>query len=178
MPGVQRHAAEVEQRLLRRSYELAREARERGDAPFGALLADASGGILLEHANAVATARDTTAHAETGLVRAAAGRLEPRQVAEAVLYTSTEPCAMCTAAIFWAGVPLVVYGCPESHLEELAAQPGFSGSKEHPMAGGAPVLAGGCRSLLRGCNAIGLEREVVGPLLEDEGRAVHDGWWC
>src|SRR5712691_9120428 len=85
---------------LRRAIELAREAREHGNHPFGALLVDDRGNVVLEAENTVRTDKDVTAHAETNLMRMASARFEPGFLEWCTLYTSTEPCAMCAGAIY------------------------------------------------------------------------------
>jgi tRNA(Arg) A34 adenosine deaminase TadA len=168
------HPPAVRDALLRRTFELARAAVRAGEAPFGALLADADGTVLLEHANAVEASRDATDHAEAGLVRRASGRLPAEAVARSYMYASSEPCGMCSCAIFWVGIPRLTYGCPASHIGELAACPGFR-DREHPLAGGAPCIA--ADAVLVGPNALGIQRVVEGGLLLDEAKAVHVGYW-
>lgn len=149
--------------LVRRAIALARQARERGNHPFGALLAAPDGTILLEAENTVVTERDCTGHAETNLMRLACLRLEAEALASATLYTSTEPCAMCAGAIYWGGVGAVVFGLSERALLAL------TGANEHN-----PTLALPCREVFaRGQRAV----TVVGPLLEDEAKVVHEGFW-
>ena len=80
---------------LRRAIEVARQAREHGNHPFGALLVEHRGNVVLEAENTVRTDKDVTAHAETNLMRMASARFEPDFLERCTLYTSTEPCAMC-----------------------------------------------------------------------------------
>jgi tRNA(Arg) A34 adenosine deaminase TadA len=150
---------DVDLRLLRQAIETARRARAHGNHPFGALLASESGEVLLEAENTVLTGHDVTGHAETNLIRLASGRLAKEVLAACTLYTSTEPCAMCAGAIYWAGVGRVVYGLSEVGLH---AQFGSSG------------LLLPCREVFaRG----GREVQVLGPALEDEAWEVHVGFW-
>lgn len=149
--------------LMRRAIAIARRAREHGNHPFGALLADAAGTVLVEAENTVITAADVTGHAETNLVRRASAQLDAATRAAATLYTSTEPCAMCAGAIYWAGISRVVFGLREGELRAL------TGSDPRN-----PTLALPCREVFaRGQRPI----EVIGPVLEDEARAVHEGFW-
>ena len=94
---------------LLRAIELARGSREKGNHPFGSLLVDASGQVLLESENTVVTGHDVTGHAELNLVRAASMQFEVETLSRSTLYTSTEPCAMCSSAIYWSGIGRVVY---------------------------------------------------------------------
>lgn len=146
---------------LRRAFQLAGEARDGGNHPFGALVTDADGVLVAEARNSVVTEHDPTGHAETNAVRAA-GRTG-RDLAGATLYTSTEPCAMCAGAIYWSGIGRVVYGLAEVDLLDLTGA--------HPEN---PTLDLPCRDVF----AHGARRIVVeGPTLADEARQVHAGFW-
>src|SRR6478672_12994990 len=99
----------VHEELLRQAIVVARQAREHGNHPFGALLADPDGNVLLSAENTVVTGTDATGHAETNLVRLASARYSTSELRGLTLYTSTEPCAMCSGAIYWSGIGTVVY---------------------------------------------------------------------
>ncbi|MEX1345134.1 MAG: nucleoside deaminase, partial [Candidatus Limnocylindrales bacterium] len=91
-------------RLLRLAIDVAARARARGNHPFGAVLASAQGEVLLEGENTVATDDDVTGHAELNLVRQASRAFTRDELASTSLYSSTEPCAMCSGAIYWSGI--------------------------------------------------------------------------
>jgi tRNA(Arg) A34 adenosine deaminase TadA len=149
--------------LLRRAIALAARARENGNHPFGALLVGPDGDVLAEAQNQVTVQRDPTRHAELVLVSDVARRWPPEVLAKSTLYTSTEPCAMCAGAIYWAAIGRVVYGLPESALLELTGAHADN-----------PTLSLPCREVFaRGHGNI----QVKGPLLEDEARVVHEGFW-
>ncbi len=93
---------------LRRCIELAEEALDAGDHPFGSVLVDASGAVLREERNH-AGGGDDTRHPEFELARWAASALTPQQRAAAVVYTSGEHCPMCSAAHAWVGLGRIVY---------------------------------------------------------------------
>ena len=88
-------ARSVDKTHLLAAIELARRARENGNHPFGALLVDARGVVVLEAENSVLTESDCTNHAELNLVRAASRMFDQASLRDCTLYTSTEPCAMC-----------------------------------------------------------------------------------
>ena len=121
----------IEETLLRRAIELAREAREEhGNPPFGSLLADADGKVLAEDRNTSLTDNDITAHPELKLARWAAQNLDPETAAATTMFTSTQPCGMCTGAIERSGLGRVVYALsteqfltlrPEVAWRDLAA---------------------------------------------------------
>jgi tRNA(Arg) A34 adenosine deaminase TadA len=152
---------ETDLKHLRAAIDLARSARAHGNHPFGALIADAHGDVLLEAENTVVTERDCTGHAETNLMRLASQRFSSEQLATCTLYTSTEPCAMCAGAIHWGGIGRVVYA--------------FSAEQFYAMVGPSPDhLVLPCREVFaRSQRPV----EVLGPAIEDEGRAVHEGFW-
>jgi tRNA(Arg) A34 adenosine deaminase TadA len=144
--------------LVRHAIVLAREARAAGNHPFGSLLA-LDGAVVLTARNTVHTDGDPTAHAETNLVAEAIRRLTSDQIARSVVYTSCEPCAMCVGKMYWAGIRSVVYALP---ADELAT-----------LAGGSFLVP--CRDLFaRAADRV----SVTGPLLVDEARAVHLGYWA
>jgi tRNA(Arg) A34 adenosine deaminase TadA len=148
---------------LRAAIDLARRSRRRGNHPFGALLADGDGVVIAEAENTVVSERDVTGHAETNLVRIASRGFDRAYLRPCTLYTSTEPCAMCSGAIYWSGIGRVVYGLSEAGLRTL------TGSHEEN-----PTMSLPCREVFaRGQGSI----TVVGPALEDEARSVHDGFW-
>ena len=97
-----------------------RRARENGNHPFGAVLVDDTGTVVLEAENMQVTARDSTGHAETNLVRAASQRFDPDFLRRCTLYTSTEPCKMCAGAIYYAGIPRVVFALSQEGLRSIA----------------------------------------------------------
>lgn len=145
---------------LRRAIGLAREARGRGNAPFGAVLVGEDGKILAEARNTVTAERDVTGHAETNLVRDAFRFLDAGTLTASTLYSSAEPCAMCSGAIFWAGVGRVVYGLGADRIYEM-----FPPDDENP------VMRLPCREVL----AAGTRTtEVVGPALEEEAESVFE----
>ena len=106
----------IDLHYLRLALQVARRARDHGNHPFGALLVDDAGQVLLEAENTVNTARDCTGHAETNLVRLASQAFPPEKLATCTLYTSTEPCAMCAGAIHWGKIGRVVFALSEASL--------------------------------------------------------------
>jgi tRNA(Arg) A34 adenosine deaminase TadA len=149
--------------FLRRCFDVARRARARGAHPFGAILVSPSGDVLLEAENGYLPERDMTAHAERLLATSASRAHRPEFLAGCTLYTSAEPCAMCAGAAYWAGIGRVVYGLSERRLKAM------TGAHDEN-----PTLDLPCREVFaRGQRHV----EVVGPLLEDEAAALHDGAW-
>lgn len=154
---------EQDERLLRRAIEVSRRSRENGNHPFGALLADEVGEVLLEAENSVVKTGDVTGHAETNLIRMASTTLSDEVIAKATMYVSGESCAMCSGAIYWGGINRLVYAMAETDLLTLTGN--------HPEN---PTMTLDCRVVL---NSGQREIEVIGPALVEEAIAVHEGFW-
>lgn len=99
----------AELKHLRRCVELATEALEVGDEPFGSVLVDADGNALAEDRNRVVESGDRTRHPEFELARWAAANMTVEQRAAATVFTSGEHCPMCSAAHAWVGLGRIVY---------------------------------------------------------------------
>jgi len=143
---------------MRVALEEARAAAAAGNHPFGAVLV-VDGEVVLRAQNTVMTEGDPTCHAETNLVRQASKSLERSQLARATLVTSTEPCAMCSGAIYWAGMQRVVYGCSGRTLGNI--------SGEELDVACTHVLGSGKLHKVHVC----------GPVLEAECEALHRSFW-
>src|ERR1700750_3143991 len=126
----------ADERLLRLAFDEARRATRHGKHPFGAVLVDGDGRVLLEVENGYLPSRDGTAHAERLLATAACTTCDTATLAQSTLYSSAEPCAMCAGAIYCAGIGRVVYGLSESRLRTLTG--------DHPET---PTLDLPCRKV-------------------------------
>lgn len=145
--------------LMRAAFAAASRAAENGNPPFGSVLVDPDGNIVMEAENTVASDSDCTGHAETNLVREASRKYGVGVLDGYTLVTSCEPCAMCAAAIFWAGISRLVYGLSHKRLMVV-------------RKGGPPMLDLDCREVLARAPR---EVTVTGPMLEDEGAALFGG---
>lgn len=149
--------------LLRRAFSVAARARINGNHPFGAVLAGPDGAIILEQENNFLPDHDMTAHAERVLMSRASIAFSADFLRTCTIYTSAEPCAMCSGAIYWAGVGRVVYGMAETDLKSLTG--------DHPEN---PTLDLPCRTVFAaGQRSV----EIIGPLLAEEAAALHVGVW-
>ena len=155
--------SELDELFLRRSFQVARRSVTHGNHPFGAILVDQFRNVLIEIENGYMPSRDGTAHAERLLATQACTTLGADVLKGATLYSSAEPCAMCAGAIYWAGIGRLVYGLSEHRLRAVTGN--------HPEN---PTLDLPCREVFRRGQR---PTEVIGPLLEDEAEALHDGVW-
>lgn len=124
-----------DERFLRRAIALAAKARAAGEAPFGSLLADPHGEVLAEAYNTVIADADISAHPEQKLARWAARELDAAAAAGTTLYTSCQPCNMCTGAIERSGLGRVVFALSAEQLATL--KPPNSGFPAVPQEGPA-----------------------------------------
>ncbi|MCF3642621.1 nucleoside deaminase [Rhizobium sp. TRM95111] len=150
--------------LLREAFDVARRSREGGDHPFGSILADRDGNVLLEQRNGYSSeGGDRTAHAERLLATRAGKAYDLDFLAGCTMYTSAEPCAMCSGAIYWAGIGRVVFGLSETEMKQQIGDNQENPTLDLPCR---IVFAAGQRPT-----------EVVGPLLADEAAKLHEEYW-
>jgi tRNA(Arg) A34 adenosine deaminase TadA len=152
-----------DEKFLRLSFDVARRAQTLGNHPFGAVLVSAAGDVLIETENGYLPDRDMTGHAERLLATQVSKQIPQHIRASSTLYTSAEPCAMCAGAIYWSGIGRVVYGLSERQLKSITGNHAENPTLDLPCR---VVFSAGQRAV-----------EVVGPLLEDEAAALHDGVW-
>jgi tRNA(Arg) A34 adenosine deaminase TadA len=117
---------ETDMKHLDRCVELARQALETGNAPFGSVLVDEHGDVRFEDHNQTAGG-DETRHPEFAIARWAAEHMTPEERAAATVYTSGEHCPMCAAAHGWVGLGRIVYASSSEQLavwlDEMHATP-------------------------------------------------------
>lgn len=108
---------EKDRRYLRRCVELAREALEKGNSPFGSVLVSKDGEVLFEDHNRDADG-DNTRHPEFEIAKWAIAHLPEEDRRDAVVYTSGEHCSMCASAHGLAGLGRIVYASSGEQLKE------------------------------------------------------------
>ena len=150
---------------LLKANDIARKARANGNTPFGAVLVDSDGNVIMEQGNAEGDLHDATAHAERMLASRASQTFSKDFLWKCTLYTTFEPCCMCTGAIYWANIGRIVYGVTEEKLLEM------TGSDEKN-----PTFNISCRTILAAGQK---DIEVLGPFpeIEEAVREVHAGFW-
>jgi Cytosine/adenosine deaminases len=148
--------------LLSLCVKVAHEAMENGNHPFGALLSDAKGNVLMTQGNEFRSG-GSAAHAETLLCLKAAKQYSPEFLSACTLYTNFEPCVMCTGAIYWSNIGRLCYGVSEKTLLKMTGDneenPTFSLSAEQVIKAGQKTIV------------------VAGPLDENDrlsAEIIHD----
>lgn len=155
---------ELERSLLQEAADIAAQCAQAGNHPFGALLADGDGTVLLRAGNNWQSDRGV-GHAELSLTREAAQRYTPEFLRHCTIFTSVEPCCMCAGSIYWAGIGRVVFGMSEERLA------GMAGDNPENL-----TLALPCRQVFAAGRR---EVSVVGPIpdMEDDIALAHQGFW-
>ena len=143
---------------LRHCVELAREALDDGDEPFGSLLVDAAGEVRFEDRNRVKDG-DETKHPELEAARWSATHLDRDERSAATVYTSGEHCPMCSAAHAWMGLGRIVYAVSTEQLVSWLTDWG--------------IAPGPVRALAVQDVASGVPVDGPAPELEAEVRALH-----
>ncbi|MEV6271709.1 nucleoside deaminase [Kribbella sp. NPDC051936] len=136
-----------EENFLRRAIALAAASREAGDPPFGSLLVGPDGSVLAEDHNTTMSEGNISFHPELKLAVWAAQHLTPEVAAGTTMYTSCQPCPMCSGALARSGLGRVVFALSGEQLDGLKSTGGFP--------------------------AVPLE----GPALYDEARVPVDGYY-
>lgn len=148
---------------LQRCVALAAEAVEAGDSPFGSVLVSGSGEVIREDRNRVNSV-EPTYHPELALAQWAAENMTQAQRSEAVVYTSGEHCAMCSAAHAWAGLGRIVYISSSQQLQQWQQEQGIQAD--------SPI-----NSL--SINEVAPDIKAEGPVagLDEQVKALHQRLW-
>jgi len=146
----------LDEHFLRQTFTLARQARQQGGEPFGAVLV-VNGTVVHQAWDRCAHFSDPTFHAELRVISEYCQAQRQAKLKGYTLYASTEPCPMCAGAIHWARISRVVFSVSQAMLQQLS--------------GGSPKPS--CASII---NTGAKQAEIVGPFLPEEGLAVFDGY--
>ena len=140
--------------FLRESLQVALRSHQKGNLPFGCILVDEMGNIIEEGENTVVTDGNSIAHCEINLVNKLSDKYTLAFLETCTVYASTEPCPMCSAAIFWSGIGRLVFSLGKEKYHQLVK----TTNPAHVLDLSAnEVLSRGGRKV-----------KVEGPLLEQE----------
>ncbi|MBA2174933.1 nucleoside deaminase [Halobacillus locisalis] len=146
----------TDEQFMEQAIELALQAREAGNEPFGALLVKGNEVVKVGE-NKVHSNSDPTYHAEIGLIRDYCSEQGVFDLSDYTLYTSCEPCVMCTGAMVWANLGKVVYSVSHDQLADIAG--------DNIMISSGHVFEKSPSNT-----------EVVGPILNKEGLKAFEGY--
>ncbi len=156
--------------FMRQAIQLSKKSVEHGNHPFGALLVVANQ-VVLTAENTIYTHQNPLEHAENNVAHQiakaiAAKQLTLEQIKSSILYTSTEPCAMCSGALETVGVREVVFGCTAKTLRQIIRP---NETEQALFESHVPA----CQEIFMKNKRI----NVIGPVLEDEAKCVHRDYW-
>ena len=147
---VNAEARAVHERCMRAAIHAAREAEAAGEVPVGTCIV-IDGEVVAVAGNRTRTDCDPTAHAEVVALREAARNFGNYRLANAVVYSTIEPCAMCAGALIQARVPLLVYGAPDERAGAVDSHFHIFDSDQlnHRVEVIRGVLEADCRALMQ-----------------------------
>lgn len=114
--------------FMRKAIELSRLAVEHGNEPFGAVLVK-NDEIVFTNENQIYTRHDPTFHGEAGLIREFYAQTGITDLQEYTMYSSCEPCFMCSGAMVWVKLGRLVYAASNMELEKILGNEGCNCSK-------------------------------------------------
>ena len=149
----------TELHYLKMAIQMAKISKDKGNLPYGCVLVNSEGDILLKGENSIVTENDCLGHAEINLIREASKKYSFEELNQCTIYTSDEPCPMCSSAIFWSGIKKLVYGLSKKRYYDLV---GRDNANFHFEVSCREVFIKGGRKV-----------EVQGPFLEEEVAVLH-----
>jgi tRNA(Arg) A34 adenosine deaminase TadA len=151
----------TDEAYMRLAIQKTREGIAAGQSPFGAVIVR-DGTVIAATHNTVWRDGDPTAHAEVNCIRQAARELKAIALRGCTLYSTTEPCPMCLAAIHWAKIERVVFGAGIADAAAAGFGELYVAAKELAALGRSPLrvedglLRADCAALFAEWRAAGL----------------------
>ncbi len=164
MNGAELTGADEHQRFMRAALQMAERGMAAGGPPVGACLV--RDGVIISRAqNAVVADLDITAHAEIVAIRTACREQRTLSLESSTLYVTVEPCAMCMAASFYAGIGHIVFGADIAEMQARTGAELGAGSNAGSDTAASDFFA----------NVAGMPG-MTGGVLDEECRALLDAW--
>lgn len=141
--------ANLDEVFMQHALEMARQARQQGEVPVGAVLVLDNEIIGAGH-NQLIQLHDPSAHAEIQALRQAGEHLNNYRLPGTTLYVTIEPCSMCAGAMVHARISRLVYGASEPKAGVAISRERFFERDflNHRIAIEGGVLAGQCSELI------------------------------
>lgn len=125
----------TDKEFMRQAINLATTKMQEGHGgPFGAIIVR-HGVIIAQGFNQVTSSLDPTAHAEIDAIRKACQQLKNFRLDGCEIFINCEPCPMCLAALYWAGIQKITYAATRKD----AAAIGFADDLIYNELGKAPA---------------------------------------
>ena len=144
METTEKNTQDKDEQMMREALREAEAARAAGEVPIGAVVV-CKGRIIARAHNLTEALHDTTAHAEMQAVTIASEYLGGKYLSDCTLYVTVEPCPMCAAALNWAQLPRLVYGCADPRRGYSLFTPSLLHPRTEVRSG---VLADECSALM------------------------------
>lgn len=129
--------------FIQQTLELAEQAVRMGNEPFGAVLVK-NNEVVATGMNHIHSEHDPTHHAELAIIREYCSNEKITDLSEYTMYTSCEPCCMCSGALVWSKLGKMVYSLSYTQLAEIAGSNIMLGSEEvFAKSPYRPVVEGG-----------------------------------
>lgn len=143
----------VLEQWMKSTLAVATKGTSSGQFPFGASVYRTNGALIVASHNTVAASKDVSEHAEVNAIRSACRLVERSVLADAWLISTAEPCPMCFATAALAGIRKIVFGAPQSVVDEAGFKSlGVSATELSPRFRPEITLVGSV--LLPECNAL------------------------
>ncbi len=137
--------SEQDEHFMRLAIDKACAGIELGQTPFGACIVAADGNVIACDHNVVWATTDITAHGEVNTIRRACRALGAVDLSGCTIYSTTEPCPMCFAAIHWARIGRIVFGASIADARAAGFNELVISNTVMKEAGQSPVVVeGGC----------------------------------
>lgn len=117
---------EPKREFMEAAIKEAIKSRENGDYAIGAVVVK-NDKVIARGVNSIKTHKDSSLHAEMVAIRNAHKALDNRYLEGCVLYTTHEPCPMCTSAAIWAKMKGIVFGSNLQDMRDYNAKNGNDG---------------------------------------------------
>ncbi|MEO3884256.1 nucleoside deaminase [Nonomuraea sp. B5E05] len=141
------HNVHPNEQAMGEAIKVAEQAELSGNYRIGAIVIDSRMEVIGSAFTELHSQPDPTAHAEILALRRACAGVNRRYLPNCFLYTTLEPCPMCTSAAIWAKVEGIVYGACLEDSSDFARKSGPSFSwrqisikASYVVAHGTPIL--------------------------------------
>ena len=142
--------SESDERWMRQALLAAHDARQRDEVPVGTCIVVGET-MLAVAGNMTRTDGDPTAHAEIVALREASRKAGNYRLADAVVYSTIEPCVMCAGALIQARVSRLVFGARDERAGAVESRFRVCDTDflNHRVEVTAGVLETECRELMQ-----------------------------
>jgi tRNA(adenine34) deaminase len=135
----------IDERMMARCIELSKIGAAAGELPFGSLVAR-HGEIVAEATNEIEQFTDESRHAEIVAIARARRLLSHEELRACTLYSTVEPCAMCSFCIRSAGIGRVVFALGSPRLGGLSRWNILGDDRSPLLFGSVPELMSGIQA--------------------------------